>query len=207
MPWGTLDLAAAIPERARSPRARAWTGAAFQEHRTGVACAATLRALLEARAPLDLIALASRFPLDEMVHVELCARMAMECGGGTEIRPRPDARDPRRRRRRLPPLLRAGELRGALLLRRRGALDPAPARHLARRAAPAAARRARAHREGRGGARRLRLHRSRLGRAAARRGRARAGRSGGRSSDRRGPLAVGDIASGRRRGSRPTRWR
>ena len=64
---------------------RAWTGAAFQEHRTGVACCATLRALIEARAPLDLIALASRFPLDEMVHVELCARMAMELGGGTEI--------------------------------------------------------------------------------------------------------------------------
>jgi hypothetical protein len=44
-----------------------------------------LRALLEARAPLDLVALASRFPLDELVHVELCARMAMELGGGTEI--------------------------------------------------------------------------------------------------------------------------
>jgi hypothetical protein len=43
------------------------------------------------RAPLDLIAMASRFPLDEVVHVELCARMAMELGGGTEIRHDPDA--------------------------------------------------------------------------------------------------------------------
>jgi len=55
-----------------------------------VACAATLRALIEARAPLDLIGVASRFPLDEMVHVELCARMAMELGGGTEIVHAPD---------------------------------------------------------------------------------------------------------------------
>ena len=42
-------------------------------------------ASVPARAPLDLIALAARFPLDELVHVELCARMAMELGGGTEI--------------------------------------------------------------------------------------------------------------------------
>jgi hypothetical protein len=89
MPWGTLDLAG-IPEADLVAARKAWTGAAFQEHRTGVACAATLRALIEARAPLDLIAVASRFPLDEMVHVELCARMAMELGGGTEIVHDPD---------------------------------------------------------------------------------------------------------------------
>jgi hypothetical protein len=84
MPWGTLDLSN-VPEEDLIAARRAWTGAAFQEHRTGVACAVTLRALIEARAPIDLIAMAARFPLDEMVHVELCARMAMECGGGTEI--------------------------------------------------------------------------------------------------------------------------
>ncbi|MCA9588785.1 MAG: hypothetical protein KC657_25895 [Myxococcales bacterium] len=90
MPWGTMDLSRATPEDLVAAR-RAWTGAAYQEHRTAVACAATLRALLEARAPVDVVAVASRFPLDEMVHVELCARMAMECGGGTEIRYDPDA--------------------------------------------------------------------------------------------------------------------
>jgi hypothetical protein len=84
MPWGTLDLSRMSEEELIAAR-RAWTGAAFQEHRTGAACAVTLRALIEARAPLDLVALAARFPMDEMVHVELCARMAMECGGGTEI--------------------------------------------------------------------------------------------------------------------------
>lgn len=84
MPWGTLDLSSATEEACIAAR-RAWTGAAYQEHRTALACAMMLKALIEARAPVDLIAIAARFPLDEMVHVELSARMAMEFGGGTEI--------------------------------------------------------------------------------------------------------------------------
>jgi hypothetical protein len=84
MPWGTLRPDE-YPETVILAARRTWTGAAFQEYRTGIACAATLRALLEARAPLDLIAMATRFPLDELVHVELCSRLAMELGGGTEI--------------------------------------------------------------------------------------------------------------------------
>ena len=107
MPWGTIDLAS-IPEPMRIRARKRWTGAAFQEHRTGIACCAALRALYECRAPLDLIALAARFPLDELVHVELCARMAMELGGGTEIRHDPDAMivEPAADLR---PLLRAGD--------------------------------------------------------------------------------------------------
>jgi hypothetical protein len=104
---------------------KSWTGAAFQEHRTGAACAETLRCLIECRAPLDLIAVASRFPLDEMVHVELCARMAMELGGGTEILPRPGRDDPARQRADLSPLLRCRRARRLQLLRGRGALHPA----------------------------------------------------------------------------------
>jgi hypothetical protein len=84
MPWGTLDVSTASDEAKVAARL-AWTGAAYQEYRTALACAVTLKALIEARAPIDLIALASRFPLDEMVHVELAARMAMEFGGGSEI--------------------------------------------------------------------------------------------------------------------------
>ena len=108
MPWGTIDTSK-IPEDDLIAGRRAWTGAAFQEHRTGIACAATLRALIECRAPVDLIGLASRFPLDEMVHVELCARMAMELGGGTEIMHDPDVMvlDAKEG---TPPLLRAAEL-------------------------------------------------------------------------------------------------
>jgi hypothetical protein len=85
MPWGTLDVRG-LPEAEVIASRKSWTGAAYQEYRTAVACAATLRALLECNAPVDIVALATRFPLDEMVHVELCGRMAMELGGATEIR-------------------------------------------------------------------------------------------------------------------------
>jgi hypothetical protein len=108
MPWGTLDVSG-VPEAALVRARKAWTGAAFQEHRTGVACCAALRALFECRAPVDLTALAARFPMDELVHVELCSRMAMELGGGTEIRYEPEdviadaASD-------LPPLMRAADM-------------------------------------------------------------------------------------------------
>jgi hypothetical protein len=108
MPWGTLDTSGHPRELVVAAR-RSWTSAAFQEHRTGAACAETLRCLIETRAPLDLVALACRFPLDEMVHVELCARMAMELGGGTEIIHDPDRMivhaDPA-----LDPLMRAADL-------------------------------------------------------------------------------------------------
>jgi hypothetical protein len=84
MPWGTIDLTG-VSERDRLLARKAWTSAAYQEHRTGVGVTEALRLLMEAQAPIDLVAVGARFPLDEMVHVELCARLAMECGGGTEI--------------------------------------------------------------------------------------------------------------------------
>ena len=68
LPWGTLSPKDHAPELVLAAR-RTWTQAAFQEHRTGAACAATLEALIAARAPLDLIALCTRFPLDELAHV------------------------------------------------------------------------------------------------------------------------------------------
>ena len=108
MPWGTFDRSKLSPEAIVAGR-RGWTGAAFQEHRTGVACCMVLQAMMEARAPVDLIALGSRFPMDEMVHVELCARMAMELGGGTQLLHDPEnmvvCASPS-----LPPLLRAAEM-------------------------------------------------------------------------------------------------
>lgn len=108
MPWDSLDVAG-YPAPALLAARRSWTGAAFQEHRTAAACAETLRCLVECRAPLDLVAVASRFPLDEMVHVELCARMAMHLGGGTEILHDPSEMIVHANMR-LPPLLRALEL-------------------------------------------------------------------------------------------------
>ncbi len=84
LPWGSLDLSRASPRALLSARAT-WTEATFQEHRTGAACAATLQALIAARAPIDLVAMASRFALDEMVHVEMCARLAQLLGGAAPI--------------------------------------------------------------------------------------------------------------------------
>ena len=84
LPWGTLRPED-FPEHLVLAARRAWTEAAFQEHRTAAACTATLQALIAARAPLDLIGMACRFPLDEMVHVELCARLAAELGGGVPL--------------------------------------------------------------------------------------------------------------------------
>src|SRR5438045_1303819 len=57
MPWGTMDVSNAEAIDVIAAR-RAWTGAAYQEHRTGVACAMTLKAMIEARAPVDLVAVA-----------------------------------------------------------------------------------------------------------------------------------------------------
>lgn len=108
LPWGTIQPEQHPPQVVEAAR-RAWTEAAFQEHRTGAACAATLKAMISARAPLDLVAMASRFPLDEMVHVELCARLVAELGGGVQLMhdPRTMIVEPDRE---LPSLLQAAEL-------------------------------------------------------------------------------------------------
>jgi hypothetical protein len=108
LPWGTLSPQIHAQVHIEEARGH-WTLAAFQEQRTAAACAEAVRALLACRAPLDLVAAASRFPLDEVVHVEMCARVAEELGGGTPIRydPRRLAPSPERDD---PPILQAAEM-------------------------------------------------------------------------------------------------
>jgi len=108
LPWGTLDPGQHSAADLIDARMH-WTLAAFQEQRTGAACAETVRALLACRAPIDLVAAASQFPLDEIVHVEMCARVAEELGGGMPIQhdpkhlaPMPDHDEP--------PLIQAAEM-------------------------------------------------------------------------------------------------
>lgn len=108
MPWGTLDPSrypAALVDRARI----SWTEAAFNEYCTAAAFAELLGALLAAKAPIDLIGMASDFVADEILHVELTSRIAMELGGGApyvidfeDLHRRPDPK--------LSPLQRANEL-------------------------------------------------------------------------------------------------
>lgn len=79
-PWASLDPARYPPllvERAR----RGWTENAFNEHCTGAAMGQLLQCLALSGAPLDLCAMASGFLLEEVVHVELCARVADRLGG------------------------------------------------------------------------------------------------------------------------------
>jgi hypothetical protein len=107
LPWGTLDSSRypiSLVEAAR----RSWTLAAFQEHRTAAACAATLQSMICARCPVDLIATAARFPLDEVAHVEICARLAAELGGGTPVFHHPDSLIPEPRSR-LSPILQTAD--------------------------------------------------------------------------------------------------
>lgn len=108
LPWGSLDPAAypaTLVERARA----SWTEGAYNEYCSGAAFAELAAALLAARAPIDLVAMAGDFVVDEMLHVELNSRMAMELGGGAlslvdyqALVPRPAAS--------LDPLARASEL-------------------------------------------------------------------------------------------------
>lgn len=83
LPWGTLalgDFAPAAVERARS----SWTEVAINEYRAVASFTEVLRALVDVKAPLDLLGMTSDFLADECSHVELASRMAMELGGGAE---------------------------------------------------------------------------------------------------------------------------
>jgi hypothetical protein len=83
LPWGTLDpskYAPAAVDRAR----RSWTGVAMNEYRAVAYFTHVLRALVEVRAPLDLLGMTSDFLADECAHVELASRLAMELGGAAQ---------------------------------------------------------------------------------------------------------------------------
>ena len=85
MPWGTLSTSGFPPLLVDRGRV-AWTEAAFNEYCTAAAFTKVLEALLAARAPVDLIGMCSDFLADELHHVELTSRVAMELGGGAPYR-------------------------------------------------------------------------------------------------------------------------
>ena len=80
-PWGTLEPAQYDPMLIKQAQLF-WTEASFNEYGTAVAFTQLIQALLEVNAPVDLMAMASDFLADEMLHVELTARLASELGGG-----------------------------------------------------------------------------------------------------------------------------
>lgn len=107
-PWHTLD-ASRYPAELLLRARRGWTENALNEHCTGAVLGQMLQHVVSCGAPLDLISMASRFPLEEVIHVELCARVADRLGGLYPLEYDPDAiavpLDPS-----LTPLQRASEL-------------------------------------------------------------------------------------------------
>ena len=62
-----------------------WTRTAFSEYASAAAFAEIAAALLAAGAPIDLIAAAGDFVVDEIVHTEVAARLAAAVGGAVAL--------------------------------------------------------------------------------------------------------------------------
>lgn len=80
LPWGSLDPSRYAPLAVEQARA-SWTEVAINEYRAVASFSEVLRALVDVRAPLDLLGMTSDFLADECSHVELASRLAMELGG------------------------------------------------------------------------------------------------------------------------------
>lgn len=63
-----------------------WTRTAFSEYASAAAFAEISTAMLAAGAPIDLVAAAGDFVVDEIVHAEASARVAGWLGGGVDLR-------------------------------------------------------------------------------------------------------------------------
>src|SRR5262245_46051809 len=79
LPWD-----GALPPDAAAARA-VWTQTAFSEYASAAAFAEIASALLAAGAPIDLVAAAGDFVVDEIVHTEAAARIAGALGGALAL--------------------------------------------------------------------------------------------------------------------------
>ncbi len=84
LPWGEAAAADAPPE-ARAAAQWVWTQSAFSEYASAAAFAEIASCLLAAGAPIDLAAAAGDFVVDEVIHAELSARVAMSLGGAVPL--------------------------------------------------------------------------------------------------------------------------
>lgn len=62
-----------------------WTQTSFSEYAAAASFSDIASALLAAGAPIDLVAIASDFVVDETIHVEVSARIAAALGGGVTL--------------------------------------------------------------------------------------------------------------------------
>jgi len=79
LPWDER-----LPDDALEARA-VWTRTAFSEYASAAAFAEIAAALLAAGAPIDLVAAAGDFIVDEIVHTEAAARLAVVLGGAVAL--------------------------------------------------------------------------------------------------------------------------
>ncbi len=97
LPWAALrpphDWS---PDESTAARS-GFTEAALEEYASVAQHALLVRGLVRAQVPLDLAAMGSAFPVDELAHAEMFARVAAALGGaaslaydGGELFPRPD---------------------------------------------------------------------------------------------------------------------
>jgi hypothetical protein len=80
LPWGTIEASRYAPASVDYART-AWTEVAINEYRAVASFTEVLRALVDVKAPLDLLGMTSDFLADECSHVEMASRLAMELGG------------------------------------------------------------------------------------------------------------------------------
>jgi hypothetical protein len=83
LPWG--EASAGAPPEALAAAQWVWTQSAFSEYASAAAFAEIASCLLAAGAPIDLVAAAGDFVVDEVIHAELSARVAMSLGGAVAL--------------------------------------------------------------------------------------------------------------------------
>lgn len=83
MPWGEAAAGASAEEAAAARWV--WTQSAFSEQASAAAFAEIASCLLAAGAPIDLVAAAGDFVVDEVLHAELSARVAAAFGGAVAL--------------------------------------------------------------------------------------------------------------------------
>lgn len=86
LPWDDRAVAEArdVPDVALAARAL-WTRTAFSEYASAAAFGELVRRMLACGAPIDLVAAAGDFVVDEIVHTEVAARLAQALGGAVAL--------------------------------------------------------------------------------------------------------------------------
>ena len=87
--WDSLEPERYDPQLVEFARI-GWTENAFNEFCTATAMGQLVETMGRANVPLDLWGIAASFVLEELLHVELCSRVAMRLGGGAPIVYNPD---------------------------------------------------------------------------------------------------------------------